>query len=239
MTDTADEASAAARYTSGAYLESNPDWHVEDSAWKAQQVKAMLARHDLRPGSVCEVGCGAGEVLVQLQRLLDRETRFAGYEISPQAYELARARANDRLDVLLADLTQERDAHFDLLLFDVIEHLEDPFAFLRAVRPRAERTMLHIPLDMTVQAVARNLLITSSRAPLGHLHYFQKETALATLADAGYEVLDWCYTPSTFAQPASGLRARIIQGLRRVMFRAAPDLTQRLIGGWSLLVLAP
>jgi len=28
-----------------------------------------------------------------------------------------------------------------------------------------------------------------------HLHYFSKETALRTLEDAGYEVLDYFYTP--------------------------------------------
>ena len=55
------------RYTTGSYLESNPDWHVEDSAWKAEQVQAMLDRHSIAPRTVCEVGCGAGEVLRQLR----------------------------------------------------------------------------------------------------------------------------------------------------------------------------
>lgn len=228
------------RYASGSYLETNPGWHVEDSAWKAAQVQAILTRHSIAPRTVCEVGCGAGEVLWQLRGRLDPATSFVGYDISPQAYELASARTTDRLRFVLGDLAAEPDdVAFDaLLILDVIEHLEDPFAFLRAMRRRAEHVVLHIPLDMTVQAIARNLLMTSSREPLGHLHYFQKETALATLAETGYEIVDWVYTASTFVQPPENARARIIQALRKAMFRVAPDVTQRLIGGWSLLVLA-
>ena len=230
----------ADRYTSGSYLETHPDWHVEDSAWKADQVKAMLDRHGLAPRTVCEVGCGAGEVLRQLRDRLDPATSFVGYEISPQAYELASGRATDRLRFVLGDLAAEPDdvAFEALLILDVIEHLEDPFSFLRAMAARAGHVVLHIPLDMNVQAIARNLLMSSSREPLGHLHYFQKETALATLEETGFEVVDWTYTPSTFVHPPENARARVIQALRRAMFRVAPDLTLRLIGGWSLLVLA-
>ena len=228
------------RYTSGSYLETHPDWHIEDSAWKADQVQGMLERHGLAPRTVCEVGCGAGEVLRQLRDRLDPVTSFVGYEISPQAHELASTRTTDRLRFVLGDLAAEpEDVAFDaLLILDVIEHLEDPFSFLRAMRVRADHVVLHIPLDMNVQAIARNLLMSSSREPLGHLHYFQKETALATLGETGFEVVDWTYTPSTFVHPPENARARLIQALRKAMFRAAPDLTLRLIGGWSLLVLA-
>lgn len=240
MTDPADSVPAADRYTSGSYLETNPEWHVEDSAWKAEQVQAMLALHGLRPGTVCEVGCGAGEVLRELRERLGAATTFVGYDISPQAFDLAATRTTDRLRFVLGDLADEPgDVVFDVLLvLDVIEHLEDPFAFLRAMRPRAEHTVLHIPLDLTVQAIARNLLMSSSREPLGHLQYFQKETALATLEETGYEIVDWAYTPSTFVHPPANARERAIRALRTGMFRASPDVTQRLIGGWSLLVLA-
>lgn len=240
MTDPAQSAQAEDRYTGGSYLEANPDWHVEDSAWKADQVHAMLAKHRLTPDTVCEVGCGAGEVLRELGERLGTTTSFVGYDISPQAYELAASRAGDRLRFVLGDLAAEPDeVVFDvLLILDVIEHLEDPFAFLRAMRPRAGHVLLHIPLDLTVQALARNLLISSAREPLGHIQYFQKDTALATLEETGYDVVDWVYTPAAFAHPPENPRSRAIQALRRVMFSASPDLTQRLIGGWSLLVLA-
>ncbi|HEY7127267.1 MAG TPA: hypothetical protein VH540_25265, partial [Ktedonobacterales bacterium] len=58
-------------YTSGSYLEKNPSWHVEESPWKAAQVLRMLARHQLHPRTIGEVGCGVGEVLKQLQEQME------------------------------------------------------------------------------------------------------------------------------------------------------------------------
>jgi 2-polyprenyl-3-methyl-5-hydroxy-6-metoxy-1,4-benzoquinol methylase len=226
------------RYTTGAYLQANSTWHVEDSAWKARQVISMLKRHQLEPRRICDVGCGAGEVLSQLQNLLDSVTSLVGYERSPQAYSLARARETDRLRFFLGDPAADQAEVFDLLLvLDVVEHVENPFSFLRGLKRHADLAIFHIPLDMTAQAVARNLIMQTCREPFGHLHYFQKETALATLADAGYEVLDWVYTPSSFARLPDP-RARLIQTVRRRLFSVAPDFTQRLLGGWSLLALA-
>lgn len=228
-----------ALYTQGSYLEQNPAWHVEDSAWKARQVLSMLKRNKLSPRRVCDVGCGAGEVLAELAGMLDPGTAFTGYDISPQAIQMAETRAGAQLSFVLGDITKLQTPRFDLLLgMDVVEHVEDPYGFLRSLRPHADLSIFHIPLDMTAHAVARNLIIGTCREPYGHLSYFQKETALATLADAGYEVIDWFYTPSSFAHPPAGSRDRLIRSLRRTLFKAAPDLTQRLLGGWSLLVLA-
>jgi len=38
----------------------------------------------------------------------------------------------------LADISQEKDTFFDLLLvLDVIEHVEDAFGFLNGIRPKS------------------------------------------------------------------------------------------------------
>ena len=113
-------------YQTGAYVERNPTYHVEDSAWKADQILRMLEKHDLRPRSICEVGCGAGEILKQLQSRLTAATQFVGYEISPQAYALCRERENERLRFFCEDLLATETVAFDLLLcLDVFEHVED------------------------------------------------------------------------------------------------------------------
>ncbi len=43
----------------------------------------MLRQNDLTPKSVCDVGCGAGKVLSQLQKGPDRDCYFRGYDITP------------------------------------------------------------------------------------------------------------------------------------------------------------
>ena len=50
-------------YTNGYYLEKNPTWHVEDSSWKAKNIIKMMKRNNIVPKTICEVGCGAGEIL--------------------------------------------------------------------------------------------------------------------------------------------------------------------------------
>ena len=137
-------------YVDGGYLEKNPGWHVEESAWKAQQIDRMLKRHHLEPATICEVGCGAGEILKHLQDKMDDSCELWGYDISPQALELCAPKANERLHFKLADTRQEPEVFTDLLLLmDVIEHLEDYFSFLRALQPKSHYKILHIPLDLS------------------------------------------------------------------------------------------
>ena len=57
-------------YLDGEYLSKNPGWHVEESPWKARQVLRMLRQNHLAPQTICDVGCGSGEVLRQLQEKL-------------------------------------------------------------------------------------------------------------------------------------------------------------------------
>ena len=101
-------------YTSGEYLEKDPIWHVEELPRKAKQIMRMLARNSLAPQTICEVGCGTGEVLKQLQGKMDASCIFWGYNISPQAIELTKSRANERLHFKLADLRREQDAFFSI-----------------------------------------------------------------------------------------------------------------------------
>lgn len=72
------------RYSDDTYLQENPTWHIEDSRWKADQVVTMLNRANLHPEKVCEVGCGAGEILNVLSKKLPDNVQFVGYEISPK-----------------------------------------------------------------------------------------------------------------------------------------------------------
>jgi hypothetical protein len=224
-------------YQSGEYVDRNPTYHVEDSAWKATQILRMIQKQDLQPRTICEVGCGAGEILRRLQMSLPADTTFFGYEISPQAFALCQARENERLHFRCADLVHV-DQSFDLLLcLDVFEHVEDYLGFLRGLHDKAPYQIFHIPLDLSVQWLWRARPIMRERDQAGHLHYFMKETALATLRDAGYEVLDWFYTPGAIANPRS-VKAKLASLPRKLFFAINQDLLVRILGGYSLLVLA-
>jgi hypothetical protein len=225
-------------YSDGRYLANNPSWHEEDSPWKTNQVIRMLDRHRLDVTSVCEVGYGAGEILNRLAKHYPTKD-FFGYEISPQAFELSMQKAGPNLSFRLEDLTEQDDQHFDLLMaIDVFEHIEDYIGFLRKLRPRATYKLFHIPLDLSVQTVLRSGPISNNRTNYGHLHFFTKETALATLKEADYQILDSFYTPGALELPNRGWKGRLLRAPRKLSFRVSEDLAVRVFGGYSLLVLA-
>ncbi len=225
-------------YKDGTYLELTKTWHEEDSPWKAQQIAKIMKRNSLEPSTICEVGCGAGEILNQLS-LDNADTQFCGYEISPQAFSLCEKKSKDNLSFLLKDLFQDDDRFFDIVMaIDVFEHVEDYFGFLRKLREKGEYKIFHIPLDLSVQTVLRSSPILNGRKSVGHIHYFTKETALATLRDTGYEVLDYFYTAGGLNLPNRGWKANVLLLPRRVSYSLNKDLAVRILGGWSLLVLA-
>ena len=230
-------ADAGERYQSGSYLDANPSWHVEDSPWKARHILRMIRRNRIDPQTIAEVGCGAGEILVQLSRSL-RKSIFVGYEISPQAFEICKPRETDRIHFLKEDLL-DVDSQFDLVLtIYVFEHVDDYLGFLRRLRSKGNWHLFHIPLDLSAQSVARGAPLLGNRRRYGHLHYFSYETAIATLEDAGYEVLDSTYTHTAVDLAARSTVQRIARLPRAIGAAISPAWTARLLGGFSLLVLA-
>ena len=69
------------------------------------------------------------------------------------------------------------------------------------------------------------------------LHFFTKETFLQGLRDEQYEILDWFYVPRS-AHRASGVAQKLLQLPRTVCFALDSDFAARLLGGYSLFVLA-
>lgn len=226
-------------YLNGEYLAKNPTWDVEHSPWKAKQILRMLTRNNLLPKTICEVGCGFGEILVQLQKEMEQDCVFYGYEISRQAFEHCKQKSNERLHFRFEDISTEKETFFDvILLVDLIEHLEDYFAFLRKLKSKSQYTIFHIPLDLSVQTVLRISPILRDRKQVGHINYFTMELALQTLVDVGYEVLDYFYTAASVDLPVKSIKRRLLKWPRRLLFAANEDLAARVLGGYSLLVLA-
>jgi len=225
-------------YVDGEYLKHNPTWDVEDSAWKAEQIFRLIQKHNLKPETICEVGCGCGEILSQLQTRMPDDCLFTGYEVSPQAYELCHQRENKRLHFELKDFTSDVGSTSDLiLLIDLIEHLEDYFHFLRAIREKSHYTILHIPLEMFALSALYPQFLLGQRKKVGHLHYFSKEIALQMLRDLGYEIIDHSYTAGYALPRDYGLKDKLLKIPRRLFFPFCNDLTVRVFGGYSLLVL--
>lgn len=226
-------------YTGLGYLESNPRWHEEDSSWKAMQVARLLADFGIRPASVVDVGCGAGGVLQSLRPHVPDECTLTGYDISPVAIARCRGKENGRLSYVNADYLSLEVVPSDVILaLDVVEHIEDYFSFLRALRSRGRHFVFHIPLDLHVSSVMRIQPLLEARRRVGHIHYFCRETALAVLLEAGYTPIAERYTAGSLELTSASRRSALLRLPRRALFRIAPHAAVRWLGGFSLLVLA-
>ena len=227
-------------YTSNEYLENNPTWHIEDSPWKAKQILKIIGENNLQPNSICEIGCGGGEILHQLFLQMNNNISFIGYEISPDAFELCKQRRTDRLDYILGNLFEDISACYDVVMaIDVMEHTEDYFGFLRNLKRKGEYKIFHIPLEMSAIKTLFPSYLIKSRKKVGHIQYFNKDTALATLTDTGYEIIDHFYTNgSNELKSSKNWENTMLNIPRKILYKINKDLPARLLGGYSLLILA-
>jgi ubiquinone/menaquinone biosynthesis C-methylase UbiE len=227
---------AKERYTGNDYVEDNPSWHEDDAPWKAAHIQAILQRNGVQPDTIGDVGCGTGAIIEILSRYYP-QSRIEGFEISPHAHEVSLKRASTKLTFSMTDAFQS-GKYFDLsMAIDVVEHVENPFEFLREMGRLSRWQVLHIPLDMNALAVGRGWVLREARRTLGHIHYFSRDSALAAIAEAGLETVDSFYTAWAIDQSYKSWKKRLAAWPRRIAFTAAPDATVRLVGGWSLMVL--
>ena len=234
------------QYVNGNYLSKVPDWHEDEAVWKAQEVFRMLSRNRIHPKTVCDVGCGTGGILSELQKKMSDDVSFTGFDISPQAFSICKKKENKKLKFYNKDFVEFDLEPFDvLLLIDVLEHIPDYLGFLNSILSRARWFIFHIPLDISVHTVAKQSSIIYMRKQYGHLHYFLKETALKTLEDTGFHVEDFFYTIDEYSVEDLQKLQRSNRELfwllwlmiRKFLFKLHQDVAARCFQGFNLLVL--
>ncbi len=117
------------------------NWHLQSRmALNLDTIDRFGPAQDgpMRP-RVLDIGCGTGFLLDALAR---RGFQGVGIDLSPESVAIAQRRleemgAADRLEARVGSAYEPPEGPFDLItLTDVLEHLEDPRACLRALRER-------------------------------------------------------------------------------------------------------
>lgn len=102
---------------------SQSDWYYECDKWEFDRAIELVKT--VRPKSILEVGCGAGEFL---QKISSSVEYSLGIDINESALDLARKKGLE----VCAKSVHDLKGTFDMIvLFQVLEHLESPSEILR------------------------------------------------------------------------------------------------------------
>jgi 2-polyprenyl-6-hydroxyphenyl methylase/3-demethylubiquinone-9 3-methyltransferase len=167
------------------------DWI--DQHWQIDE----HGRTPLEGRTALDVGCGAGLLAEPLARL---GAKVVGIDAAPELIAVARDHASAMgLDIdYRAAAIEELEGRFDLVTsMEVIEHVADPAAFVKALAKRLAPDGLLILSTPNRTSLSRLMMITLGeglgRIPKG-THDFDKfigpERMKPLLADAGLECLD-------------------------------------------------
>lgn len=228
-------------YTDGSYLQSNPGWHGQDAHWKLMHVLLALERAGAadRVKTVCDVGCGAGELVKEWARLRP-DMRFTGCDISPQAHALCLKDAPENAHFVHGG--QVQGEHFDAILaVDVLEHVPDTDSFLSTLEAYADLLVLHVPLDLSLRSVVKPEILEEERRTVGHIHFYTAAYLKRLLAARGYELLSWHYTNKYVERPPelASARSRLGMCIRRAAHYGMPRAWAAfLVGGYSVMLVA-
>jgi len=167
------------------------DWI--DQHWQCDE----CGRTPLDGKTALDVGCGAGLLCEPLARL---GAKVTGVDASPEVIAVARQHASAMglsIDYRAGDV-QELEGQFDLVTsLEVIEHVAEPAAFLKALARRLAPGGLLILSTPNATGWSKLMMITLGeglgRIPRG-THDFDKfispERMKVLLADAGLQCLD-------------------------------------------------
>jgi 2-polyprenyl-3-methyl-5-hydroxy-6-metoxy-1,4-benzoquinol methylase len=189
--------------------------------------------------SVLEFGCATGymsEVLVDR-----RGCRVTGIEIDPEAAAAAQAYC-DR--VIIGDAeTLDLNAHlsgelFDAILFaDFLEHLRDPRALLRRVRPLVADGGSVIASIPNVAHASVRLALLSGRFRYrqqglldeSHLRFFTRDSIRDLFEQSGYVVTDWSRVTATVGESELADDARDAPAVEEFLARDPESTTYQFV----------
>ena len=224
------------QYSNGDYLSKNFSWHQEDSPYKSKLVIDMISKNKINFKSCADVGCGAGLVTKILADFYN-DKNFIGYDLSQDTQCFWEDKKSKNLSFKNEDILVNKKISDLIICLDVFEHIPNYYNFLLELNSLSKLYIFNIPLDMSViKLITPGIRL--AREKVGHLHYFNKYTALKTLEDCNYEILDYkLCTPIKSNIPRNKLQLLMLP-IRLLSLILGDQVSSTLFGGYSIMVLA-
>ena len=234
------------RYLSGDYTKKNHSYHIEDSEFKWKNFVKILKESKLNLNKInyiSDIGCGSGQILIMANNsnLFNKRCVFDGYDINPDAIKEAKKNSS-KLSFFNEDFVNLKEAKRDLIIAaDVFEHVQDTYKFLKKLKDKGDFFLFNIPLEISLLSMIRKKnIFKHSFENVGHLHFYTKRTALLTLENIGFKILNCNLVNNRFEEFKKNkkLHSLIINIPQYILEKLGKDLACSIFGGYSLVVLA-
>lgn len=161
----------AALYASN--LDDEAKWLAFGAVDKANSVESLVPT---KPNSVMEMGAGTGALIAELQRRGFAD-RYIAIDYSPDAARYMRSHLKG-VEIHETDITQTIPARADVVVLShVVEHLEEPSAFLSVVaRLDFDWLVIECPLEDLPASRLKNLFRDRTKNLAGHVQFFTKKS---------------------------------------------------------------
>ena len=145
---------------------------------------------ELRPATVCDVGCGSGRFVSSLAR---RGAQVTGIDFAPQMLTLARQLTESegvapRCKFVLTDvLDWKTDETFDMLIaIGFWDYVADPLPRLKVIRKLTNRTFLSAwPRTGTLRMAIRKMRLKAAGCPV---YFWDRKQVENYLQQAGFAI---------------------------------------------------
>ena len=211
------------------------EWLRRGAIQKADSIETLLARHKITPDSILELGCGSGAVIGEIQRR-GLASRCYGVDFSEHAISLM-ASLYPKVHGKTADVTRMPNP-FNIEAFDVvvvshtIEHLENPHAFLQAIKQIGFKYMIaEVPLENLLFGKLKSIFQDRGNNSAGHVQFFTRKSFRELLRRAKHQIIDERLYAPVFSKDT----LRFAYGQQHKIKQIQKSLTER----WLPLLSSP
>ena len=171
--------------------------------WRFQVIRKYASALVSDPRRVLEIGCGSGVVLQQLAQSLGHAAD--GCDLNTYALNRIKGVGGHKYVYNIFDLNPTMVNQYDtVLLLDVVEHIDDHVAFLKAAAQHAKPGG-----HLIVNVPALNTLFSRYDTQAGHQRRYTKYSLSRLCAQAGLEAVDLQYWGASLL-PLAALRKLVL-----------------------------
>ena len=156
--------------------------------------------------------------------------------------QLKQQKNSSKVSFFNEDFINLKEIKRDLIIAsDVFEHVQDKYNFLSKLKDKGNFFLFNIPLEISLfSMIWRKNIFNHSFENVGHLHFYTKKTALLTLENTGFEILNSNLANNRFEEFKNNkkLTSLFINVPQYIVEKLSQNLACSIFGGYSLIVLA-